>query len=686
MVTKNTGDVPFACFSGFHHMVAALCLLPVRDSRAHPDSCWEIDGDHPWAVPMDCFACDVASLQTVFEQCHWDVQLLRGLPAKARQRSVTDLVDGSWYRRLDMGTGQDGPFRHTSQASLDPDVPNFRYIVAVKDRQQASQVLDILTGCLALGLEARPMVPKPIDEKGPYAFFWSIRRNTHPVSGVVWENAENSPPLSVIDAAERVWWGPVCGAEGIYLQWPYDIRIPAEVWARHGRAAGLDIVLLSAHPPHQVRLKIPKGPDHFESLIDVADLRANREPSILIPYDERSTGPTGFRFDVELKLVEPDERRSPANQIAQLELDIAAQCAILDDIKERTGHEDEDADIFFEPLYLYTAAKGEIPYQLRRILLEWCGQREDLGSLRYMKLDPASLPEGFLWSGPPPACEVHVLTTAAVKGESQRADTGLRLSRYRPGEGLRNDFEWMQAWSAWLNLFVPCGRTLELYPDLRPGELAARKLAEALLPPPDQHDPKAWCIILFPGHNGQVRAMRLPRDGFRPLVDSFDWRCNLDLGQLDVRLSDSTLDRVREQFAESVQRAFGDPAEKQALGKLEKEKKNLIQQYQTHTATLQEYAKELATIHTHTTQVAKTLVDARSGLGEVDSLRKDLRHELTRIRAGASQLNGLFQQCRTLETRIKELRTHCDILEKRWNDLSQREDTRRKPSPPSDKG
>src|SRR5207249_3260065 len=118
-------------------------------------------------------------------------------------------------------------------------------------------------------------------------------------------------------------------------------------------------------------------------------------------------------------------RRAWANRITELSQEIEAKEAIRDQMLRRREPA-EAIEVSPEPLFLIAETPdlyGEVPDELRRLLLEWADQAEDLRSLYYMKLEPATLPEGLFLRGSP----IHVLTTGAALGMKESGAVGVRL-------------------------------------------------------------------------------------------------------------------------------------------------------------------------------------------------------------------------------------------------------------------
>src|SRR6185295_2325733 len=230
-------------------------------------------------------------------------------------------------------------------------------------------------------------------------------------------------------------------------------------------------------------------------------------------------------LEVRIRLVEDEPRSRLASRANEMAREIEAKRLIHEQMLRRLdGSEPVVATL--EPLFLYGErpfAKGEIPFELRRLLVEWADLEADLRSLYYINLRAEQLPKGrFLEKS-----SVHVLTTGAALGITESGHVGVRLWEYTPGALC---FNLRPEWADFgVRVFTPDHNYPEIYPDMRPGRVGATRLAEALLPGGTPDAGSKWIALLFPDGEGQLHVVRLRIADFMPLCDAWQWNCRLNV-------------------------------------------------------------------------------------------------------------------------------------------------------------
>jgi hypothetical protein len=208
-----------------------------------------------------------------------------------------------------------------------------------------------------------------------------------------------------------------------------------------------------------------------------------------------------------------------------------------------------------EPLILYSeraGAKGEIPYELRRLLIEWADLEADLRSLYYINIRAEQLPRGRFVEG----SSVHVVTTGTALGIANSGQVGIRLWEYASGAIC---FNLRPEWAEFgVKIFTPDENYPEMYPDMRPGRVSAARLAEALLPGGTPESASEWIALLVTDREGLLHVVRLRTQDFRPLCDAWQWTCNvnihLDEPALAAELAENVLRQVWNSVGLSLQR------------------------------------------------------------------------------------------------------------------------------------
>ena len=482
------------------------------------------------------------------------------------------------------------------------------YLLAARDEAEAAHLLHALTNFVVQGIKVVPLVMTGGDE---FEFFWMV--------------TAEQPPLAAISAAARVWWGPIgSGPTRIYKQWPYDLEIADVLLHRVPWGAPEGLTLLSKDSPHALTLQ-RSGDGRIErELIEVVTLRAGdlSEASAAAP-------PFPGQFEVELKLRPRPERYKLAESVKQLERDIETKRRRLERLNEEVLIEDQVYDSLPQPLLLYYPDEdrpGSVPYQLQRLLIEWTGQTTkgypaDLASLRYLKLSAESFPQGLDNYFP----EVHALTTATALGERDGVpDAGLKLLDYRPESGARVWFDLLPEWADHhLCLFVPHELRLSLYPQFRPSDFAAQKLAGALL---DKLDYRQYALLLVPTPRGEISACRIRKDQFRPLVNAVEWECRLEAEPYDLRIIEDKIAERRDRFVSDLEDSLYLAVKGLAMARLSRKDQQLREKLKEETAERERRQEAINRLHEELGRFDQLC-------GDVERVMRDLRQEQERLGA-----------------------------------------------------
>lgn len=566
-----------------------LALFP---SSVLQTAAWE------WATPKQ----ELINFEHLAKQHGWQWREEQSKP-EGVEVALKSCITGPWsyrdpLRAAQYGQNQNGlpvtryvPFDHERE-----------YLLAARDEAEAAHLLHVLTDFVVQGIRAVPLVMTGGDE---FEFFWMV-------------TAER-PPLAAMNAAARVWWGPVGdGPTRIYKQWPYDLEIADALLHRVPWGAPEGFTLLSQDPPHVLTL-LRGGDGQVErELIEVVTLRAGD-----LHETRAAAPPLRSQFEVELKLRPRPERYKLAESIEQLDRDIAAKQRRLDRLKEEVLIENKAQDALPQPLLLYYPDEdrpNSVPHQLQRLLIEWTGQTTkghpaDLASLRYVKLKTESFPQGLDNHFP----EVHVLTTAAALGERESLmDAGLKLLDYRPEAGARVWFDLLPEWAEHqLCLFVPHELRLNLYPQFRPSDFAAEKLAGALL---DRLDRRQYALLLVPTPKGEISACRIRKDQFRPLVGAVEWECRLEAEPYDLRIIEDKIEERRNRFVSELENSLYLAVREIAMARLSQKDQQLREKLKEEVAERKRRQEAIDRLHEKLERFDQLCRD-------VESLMKDLRRE-----------------------------------------------------------
>lgn len=370
------------------------------------------------------------------------------------------------------------------------------------------------------------------------------------------------PPRAAFDAAGRAWWTSAAERDRgspVFLPYPYKCDLSRDDLDRIDWDVDRGFVLLN---PDDGPYLVPIADDAPATLplIGVAAVTADPRPAAVIePDDEPRAG-----FDVTLRLVPRDRAGSPTarilERIRELDLDIDQRRQLVDRLTGELTLESDSLPTFYTPLFAYRD-RGEVPVELRRLVVEWADQKA-LRELQYARIRADSLPARIA-----AGCDFHVLLTpTGVTGRPEQDGRDLWLREYAPTDGYRFDLH--PSWvSHDLRLFLPdeADRRMDLYPEidgglfaeLRPGGMAAERLGHALCP---TGQPADHLFLLFPGTATEpaVTAVRVPKAAFRPLVASFPWRCGVIVPDASAEAVLHDLPALTDAFIDGLDDAFRD--------------------------------------------------------------------------------------------------------------------------------
>jgi hypothetical protein len=617
----------YAIFGRVDHMLSALHVCGGDSMSRFPS--WVVEApERHWAIPLRLIE-NSRHLPHLARQHGWDVQVAPAKPA-GRDVPFRDCLKDIWA----------WTYRDPNETDPDPEprASENTYLLGARDVSHAQEILNMLTDLLTWPIHAVPFLLTGVGQVSPYQYFWLVNMDR--------------PALTVLRSAQRAWEGPlgIGSSVQIFEHWPYSLRIPPEHLHRIDWGSETSFVLLSPEPPKILLLRRPKDAPDLAELLDASDLCVprsdNLEPVIL------HGGASPLRFRVDVKLVEEDPRSALAHRIELLNEEISVKSQVRSWMEKRGSIHEEESP-FFEPLFFYSAPPGEIPFELRRILLEWSDQAQDLRALCYQKLDTSSLPEGIF----PKGHEVHALTTPnAIGGSSPTwlspaSELSLRLREYAPSSP-NSSFDLVPGWDQFgLKLFVPHGQRPALYPMLEPSRVAAEKLAKAFGMPRD-----GGAAVLIQPVDKPLRTFRLSLAGFRPLLESFEWDCAFDFSVDAAAAAVPMAAEIRERVMRSVEQDVTLQVRAEAHLRLGAITKTLL--------------ARLDTLAQETEDRKQVVAKQQEAAAEHQRLLDELNAFMSRISAGGVHLWGAVDE---MEAHINWATAKLQEIKKRWKRIRERE-------------
>ena len=592
-----------------------------------------------WAVPLADDAPE-ARMLALASQCGWEMQLTS---VKApRATSIFHMLSGEWTYRdpLKRSPGHDALHdarRYEASYDLTDDQNEYINLLGARDESESQELLNLLIDSRPRKVEGTPILLEPTDGTCPFRFFWLVR----------WQRPD---PL-ILRKAARAWWGPLAyGEPEIFLQWPFSLALPLPALQALPWGTEAAYVLLSREEPHYLLLHRREPDLVFRPLEEMARIVPG---SATVVRARAVTPPERPTLEVRIQLVEEKFERKVVNRINEIEREIEAKKQICEQLRRRLV-DTEPVLAVDEPLFLYgerPGARGEIPYDLRRLLVEWADQQEDLGSLYYVNLRAEQLPADRFLAG----SAVHVVTTGTALGKADPGGVGLRLWEYA-ADALRLNLcpEWAEHQ---VKIFTPDPYHPEIYPDMRPGRVGARRLAEALLPGGTPDAAADWIALLIPDHAGSLHLIQLRIADFTPLCDAWQWNCRVSLELDQPALAAELSERTLAQTWESVRLAFQSSIEAEAqmrldvlVSQIRHEISRLAQQVGQVQARIGGQRTQLAKLSQKETALDAVVADCRKTSSEIADALQALSQEVT---PAASAL-GILQRLAESGKRIQE--------------------------------
>ena len=509
----------------------------VPPPRRFPERVWQIgSGTSPgYAVPRQLLG---EGFDALARQYGWAIEE-RAATSADREIPLVRLLASVDWRPVGTSGAPDGGGAAFS-APFDAGNPRIRYLLVARNQEHAGRLLEGLTSFLVRGIHAVPLTAESDSE---LSFFW-------------WVDAGRQPPMPVLRAASRVYWGPVVRDDFLWIfkQWPWDLALPDELLRRLPWEEDNGMVLLAREAPEICWLRPGEAGRAWTELTRVAELRAGTYAEARV-----CTEPNETAFRVDLRLVSGNAETRLERRIRELEREVRAKEQILESLRDQLDHAPASAERVPQLLYIYRESDGRrVPAPLRRLLIDWSGSAEEIATLRYAKLDGASLPGRHRRSG----SHLHLLTTAAAITRPTEGTIpapspaiGWRLEEYAPRRGENTRFVRQDRWAAsGLALFLPSGQDLVLYPEVAPSELNAQRLATALLGGAGRRGHEL--ALLFADVDHPLAVWRIPFGTFRPLTDERGWNCSVEVESMAPGLTASLVGNVRSTFVDSLGQAL----------------------------------------------------------------------------------------------------------------------------------
>jgi len=419
-------------------------------------------------------------------------------------------------------------------------------------------------------------------------------------------------------------------------------------------------VLLSRRPPNIIHIR-PNG--HALSRMPLVDLNGIVvEPGDVERCRCAADARQAFPFDVNLALVSEPPAQRVQHRIDDLRTELQFREAMLEALVSVNDDASMPPREPPEPLFLYEASGLGVPFRIRQLIMEWTDQPEDLAAVQYAKLEGGSLPDAFHATKGP----VHVLSTGAALGRASGGSDGRppdlrptgagpRLREYQPNAGGVCAFDLLPEWVPFgLRLFVPSGRYLTLYPDMRPGSVAAAKLAQALLP--GEREPGRWCVLLAPIPGNKVSACCVPLEAFTPLCDAFEWNCSVDAPISSAMAAKLLADQAAEHFVTALIDSLSNAVDARACPAIEAWRKEIGE-------LIDRRLEEIKKLDEGVSGVAEAQRAAREAVVQsLEQLRREVTAALERLRGLQSDAERGMVAASAMRQIAEPLRGTCTMV------------------------
>lgn len=508
-----------------------VAIFPDRESALRLYLLWHLfgahgeppgffhDSDGEWGVPLKKSAGEwPAGVDALIRALGIEVRESPALP-QAGSGGLAELIEGRWRRAEH---GQTGPF---VEGRLRPAKAS---ILAADSRERAGTLIAQLAHTRAPGLRAAALTP--CDGKKAPAFLCRVEPGL--------------PEPRARDAASRVWWGPVLQLNPpefeLFFEWPCQLSLQIDPLRRAiedlvaaGFAPAGGLMLLGPSGPPLLARRDPQQAGLFHDLIDCCEKVV---PGRQFPVTAADAAPPAEQLPIAIE-ISLEEKRGPHAErlrLERVEKRIEALKREQAQLLRRQKRARDLAELRPEPLYIYSSRPGEIPQELKRLLLDCGDDPIAFRELRYLRLRRAPLPE---WNGIGEG-DLHFVTPARVFEPQQREQLsldeadwpapsvgGLRLLQHPPLEGRWFRHRLLGEWAQYgLALFVPEDRPFEIHPPLMATTDHAKKLEREILP---EHWRLGDAIyVLIPGDvaGAPLCCVALPRSEFQPLGEALRWQ------------------------------------------------------------------------------------------------------------------------------------------------------------------
>lgn len=527
------------------------------------------------------------------------------------------------------------------------------YLLGARDQEHAQQLVDFLTGLLVPEIRATPLILENVNGTASplFKFFWLVSL---------------ARPLLIPFQTAQGAWREINGggSRRVFVDWAHELMVDIDYLDKINWGANEPVVLLSHTEPNVPQsqrfipdvliLRQPTSSPSFADLIAVANLQVGTPHILELQPQQNQRAP--LQFNVQVRLEDGNSDFALADRISKLTDEINAKSAIRDQLLRRRADSSHDRWMPQEPLYLYLD-DSEMPFALQRLLVEWTDQAEDLRALQYQRLTTNEWPEDVRdYYG---SNDIHVVTTPFALGQSGPLDLGVRLREYPP-RGQYVSFDLLSEWEHFgLRLFAPHDRHVHLYPEFQPSEVAASKLAQAILGKDaagKARSPREWVALLVPAQSGRICPILLRIKKFQPLLASFEWNCRFDFMTIAASSGEQIVNRRQKLVQEQVKQITSDSAE----SILQEAQARINQQEQAILADLQRIEQEIAdrkkriTIHQQTINQLLPLVN------NLEQLLSNISEWCNKLLQRLSNLSQEGKQTTGKINRITELKTDLD--------------------------